>query len=163
MNEEDYEQELLEEMQSQQEDDASETQAEQMMNQQEFQEGYGAPEPEEKQNQFQFLNKAVFDSPDYTRTTFLTESELGRPLFNVRFLLDMHDISKYYLDSMIKAMGGEPNKDNKIAGYFWEKIQNITGSGMSNKGFAMNLSVTKKMDTVRRRVRDLNKPMEGKK
>jgi len=42
----------------------------------------------------------------------------------------------------------------KFADYFRQKILNITDSGMSKDGFAMNLNVTKKMDTIRKRVRE---------
>ncbi len=71
-------------------------------------------------------------------------------MFNVRFLLDMEDISKFYLDEMAKKL----NITNKVAEYFRDKINNITDSGMSKDGFTMNLNVTKKMDTVRKKVRE---------
>lgn len=150
----------LREMEEEQEDKAEDMSEDQFQLSKEVQEAYGSPEPDEKQNQHTFLHKATFDSPDTVKTTFLSESELGRPLFNVRFLLDMHDISKYYLDPILKDLRLEP-QHNGIANYFWEKIQNITGSGMSNKGFSMNLNVTRKMDTVRKRIRDTSKLKGG--
>ncbi len=76
------------------------------------------------------------------RTTFLTESELGRPLFSVRFLTDLYSNAKHY------------NLD-RIMDYYWRKIQNITASGLSNKGFGLNIAVTHKRDTTRRRVREV--------
>ena len=140
----------MQEYQDMQEEAADDAQDEQLLNTQEFQEAYGSPEPEEKQNQHSFLHKAAFESKDTVRTTNLNEFELGRPMFNVRFLLDMEDISKFYLDEM----GEEYKIPNKIADYFRQKILNITDSGMSKDGFAMNLNVTKKMDTIRKRVRE---------
>ena len=154
MEAEDYEQELLEELEQEQADDTADAQQDQLLNQTEFQNAYGSPEAEEKQNQFAFLNKAVFNTGTQVPTTFLTESELGRPLFNMRFLLDLEDIAQHYLNPLIKQLGGDPKIDNRIAKYFREKIENIASSGMSRNGFVMNLSVTKKMDTIRRRVRD---------
>jgi len=44
--------------------------------------------------------------------------------------------------------------ENRVSDYFKQKIINITDSGMSNEGFMANLNVTKKMDSVRRKVRD---------
>ncbi|KKL24347.1 hypothetical protein LCGC14_2416190, partial [marine sediment metagenome] len=96
-----------------------------------------------------FLWKASFDHDDTLRTTYLTEGELGRPLFTVRFLLDMEDIAKYYIDPLSEEL----KIDNRIAKYFWEKIQNITSSGMSNLGFGPLLSVTKRMDITRKKVK----------
>ena len=90
----------------------------------EMQELYGAPEPEEVLNQHAFLDKAAFKSPDTVKTTMLTEQELGKPLFNIRFLLDLEDLSKHYFDPIIKGLGLDPEKDNRIANYFAEKIQN---------------------------------------
>ncbi len=120
----------------------------------EMQELYGAPEPEEVLNQHAYLDRATFKSGDTVRTTLLTEQELGRPLFNVRFLMDLKDLSKHYFDPIIKELGFDIEKDNRIATYFEEKIQNITGSGMSRDGFAMNLNVTKKLDATRKRYRE---------
>ena len=141
--------EEIEEYQEEQKVEGEESDEDRLAAQQEFAEAYGSPEPEEKQNQHSFLHKAAFSSPDTIRTTFLSETELGRPLFSVRFLLDMEDVSRHYLDGFAK----ECNGNNRIADYFLNKVQNITSSGMSNKGFAMNLNVTRKMDTTRTRVK----------
>lgn len=158
MNNEEFEKAMYEEMQGLQEDEVEDTQQDQFLNQQEFQEAYGSPEPEQKYNQHAFLaNSLVFDSPE--KVTFMSESELGTPLFNLRFLLDIEDISKYYLDKM----AGELEITNKIAEYFREKIKNISDSGMSNKGFVQNLNVTKKMEATRQRVRNLPDVKGGKK
>lgn len=151
-------QELVEEMEDQKEDDALDN----AEFQQEFQEGYPVPTPDEKHNQHSFLYKAAFETPDTIRTTFLTESELGRPSFSVRFLSDLYDLSKYYLDPILIDLGKDPNKYNGIANYFWEKTQNITHSGMSNKGFAMNLNVTQRKDMTRKRIKSFSKDKDGK-
>jgi len=74
--------EEMQDLQGEQSDD-------QMENARELQELYDAPAIEEKQNAHSFLHKAAFENLNTVKTTFLTESELGRPLFSVRFLLDM--------------------------------------------------------------------------
>ena len=78
----------------------------------------------------------------------------------------MEDIAKYYLDPLLVSLKeeqealkekGKPyvdidvEKNNGIANYFYNKIQNVTDSGMSNMGFSMNLNVTRKMDATRRK------------
>lgn len=143
-------QEEIEELEEMQEDATEDAQQDAFENNQEFLDAYGSPEPEEKMNSSSFIHNAAFKSKDTLRTTFLNEWELGRPMFNIRFLLDMEDISKYYLDDM--AFKYQIN--NRVADYFKQKIINITDSGMSNEGFTANLNVTKKMDSVRRKVRD---------
>ncbi len=140
--------EEIEEYQEEQKVEGEESDEDRLAAQQEFGEAYGSPEPEEKHNQHTFLSNAI-KAKDTVRTTFLSETELGRPMFSVRFLLDMEDVSRHYLDIFAKSCGGE----NRIADYFLNKVQNITDSGMSNKGFAMNLNVTRKMDTTRTRVK----------
>lgn len=114
---------------------------EQMELSQEFNPDSPYPLQDEKHNQFTFLHKAAFESNDTIRTTWLSESELGRPLFSVRFLLDLHKMAHH--DNL-----------HKIAEYYLSKVQNITHSGMSNKGFAMNLNVTQKRDATKTRIRD---------
>ena len=156
MQEEPLEDEMMEELEEAQQEQAEDSQEDNLELSRENQEAYGdfLSSPEAVQNQHTFIHKATFDSEDTVRTTFLSESELGRPLFSVRFLLDLHDISKFYLDPVIKELKLDPASANGIANYFWDKIQNITASGMSNKGFSMNLNVTRKMDTVRERIRE---------
>ena len=128
---------------------------------QELQEGYGYPMPEERQNQHSFLHKSAFGSSDTVKTTFLHEGELGRGLFTVRFLLDMEDITIHYLQDLLIALGLNPMVDNRIANYFREKRENITSSGMSNKGFLQNLNVSRRIDTTRRRVREFPDKIKG--
>lgn len=149
-------QEELEEMEDMQEEATEDADQDRFENTQEWQERYGSPEPEEKHNQHTFLSNAV-KSLDTVRTTYLDEWELGRPMFNVRFLLDMEDISKFYLDEMAEELSDkEKPVFNNIANYFRQKILNITDSGMSKGGFTMNLNVTRKMDSMRRKVRVSN-------
>lgn len=155
------EKEIMEEMKELEEEEAEENQENQFQTNQELQEAYGYPEPNESMNQHSFLHKAAFSSPDTVRTTFLYEGELGKGLFTVRFLMDMKDVAKHHLDKILHEVGLNPNMDNKIAHYFEEKIQNVTASGMSNKGFAMNLNVTKKMDALRRRMREMPENLKG--
>ncbi len=158
-------QELMDEM----EDDAEDRQLDGMEDQaqttQDYQDAYGAPVPDEKQNAHSFLHKAAFDEFDTTKTTYLTENELGRPLFSVRFMADILDVSKHYIDPLIdelKDAGLDKSKDNIIANYFFHKIKNVTDSGMSNKGFSMNLNVTQKRDSSRRRFKpDFNSGKGG--
>lgn len=147
--------EEMEEIQEMQEDMAEASQDDQREDSQEWNEAYGSPEPEEKHNQHTFLSNAV-KAPDTVRVSYLDEHELGRPMFSVRFLLDMEDISKFYLDEMSIELTKENETKpvfNNVANYFRQKILNITDSGMSKDGFAMNLNVTKKMDMLRKKVR----------
>lgn len=140
----------------------SEDQSEdQFLQNQELMSAYPAPEPEERMNAHTFLHKAAFGEVDTTKTTFLSESELGRPLFSVRFMLKMEDVAKYYLDSLIREFGLKPEEYNKIANYFKADVQNTTDSGMSNKGFSMNLNVTRRMDATRRRVKVKSDNLKG--
>ncbi len=148
MYEEQITPEEIEEYQEEQKVEGEESDEDRQAAQQVFAEAYGSPEPEEKHNQHTFLSNAI-KAKDTVRTTFLSDQELGRPLFSVRFLLDMEDVSRHYLDIFADGCGG----NNRIADYFLNKVQNITDSGMSNKGFAMNLNVTRKMDTTRTRVK----------
>ena len=152
-----YEQEMTPEMMEQLEEEqalkALEAEEDRFLQSQEFQEGYGHPQAEEKHNPHSFLHKATFETSDTIKTTFLTEEELGRPLFSMRFLLDMEDIAKHYLDPLAKKYPGKDKEmGNKISNYFFMKALNMSNSGMSNLGFAMNLNVTRRMDTTRKRV-----------
>lgn len=150
----------LEELEEDMEDQKEEDMENQFDVTSDLQEGYGSPIPDEKHNAHAFLNKAAFIAEDTVRTTFLKEEELGRPIFTVRFMMDMEDVSHYYLDSVLRSLKLNPTEWNGISNYFKAKIQNVTHSGMSNKGFAMNLNVTQKKDMTRKRIRppqDINK------
>ena len=147
--------EMLEEMRDLQEEEGFESNEDDMLDRGPFQEALGAPEAEQRFNQHVFLSQSI-QSDEPEKVTFLSESELGRPLFNLRFLLDIEDICKYYLDDLAK----EYKTDNKISQYFREKINNISSSGMSNKGFLQNLNASKKIDVTRSRIRNLE-PLKG--
>ncbi len=146
-------QEMMEEMELMQEDDEADRTLDGLELNDAYHDAYGAPEIKEGQNAHSFLHKAAFSSGDTTRTTFLSESELGRPLFSVRFMLDMEDIVLHHINPVILGLGLDPRQHNKIANYFKDKSRNVTDSGMSNKGFSMNLNVTRKMDATRMRVK----------
>ncbi len=147
---------MLEEMENIQLDEAQDQQDESMINTQEFQEGMGM-EPDMPFNQHTFLANSL-DQENPEKVTFLSTSELGIPLFNMRFLQDIEDVSKHYLDGLCKEYGVE----NKISEYFRAKIKNIADSGMSNQGFIQNMNVTKKVDMTRTRKRNIDNLKGGK-
>ena len=156
MKPEEFEKRMNEEMQDVQEEDSAIQTEESMMNQQNWQEAYGVPEQEQSFNQHTFLaNSLALESPE--KVTFMSESELGRPLFNLRFLLDIEDICKYYLDDL----SNELDLVNEIAKYFRAKIINISDSGMSHNGFVQNLNASRKIDVTRSRVRNLEPQLKG--
>ncbi len=139
--------EEMQEMKEEQEDDEAdnrEDQAEESMElSQEMQEQYGSPEPDEQHSTHTVIDRALFKSPETLKLTFLHESELGRPLFSVRFLLDLQKAAAH-------------SSLERISHYYKNKVENITGSGMSNKGFMMNLNVTRRKDMTRRREREIS-------
>lgn len=139
--------EEIEAYNEEQEQDAIDAEQDKALFNAEMQDAYGSPEADEKHNAHTFLDKAAFQSTDTIRTTFLTQDELGRPLFSMRFILDMEDVAKHYLDDLAK----KAKIDNRIAAYFKNKAFNMADSGMSREGFSMSLNVMKKIDTTRRR------------
>lgn len=134
-------QEEIEELEEEAEDESEDNKEDSFEQNMELNEEYGDIPKDEKVNSHVIINK-VLDKNDTIRTTFLTESELGRPLFSVRFLSDLHD-DALRLNLPI------------LSNYYWEKIQNITNSGMSNKGFIMNLNVTQKKEQTRKRFKPI--------
>lgn len=153
--------ETMKEMQDDETEDAAEDNADL---QQAIIEEYGSPDPDVEKSAQAYLHRSSFEAVDTLRTTFLHQGELGKPLFTVRFLLDMEDIANFYIDPLVKELNDQMRKakqeeddedeeeiSNKISNYFWEKIQNITSSGMSNEGFGPNLSITKKIDMSRKK------------
>ncbi len=154
--------EELELMKEAQEDATSEGAEDSFLDQQEYMEAYGSPQAEEKLNQHAFLNKAVFNTLNTVKNSYFTEEELGRPLFNVRFLMDMEDIAKHYLDPFISLFENEDKPvENKISNYFLMKAYNISESGMSREGFAMNLNVMRQVQMTRKRERDPLENLKG--
>lgn len=150
-----YDPEVMEEMKLLREEDSIEQSEDDTINRNSFQDALGIPEAEPKYNQHTFLANSLF-LQNSEKVTFMTESELGRPLFSLRFLLDIEDICKFYLDEIAK----EYELNNKIASYFRDKIDNICSSGMSHKGFVQNLNASKKIDISRSRIRNLE-PLKG--
>jgi len=61
------------------------------------------------------------------------------------------------LDDTARQLGGI----NWISKYFLNKIYNISDSGMSNKGFSMNLNVTRKMQSTRTKVKNIPPQLQG--
>ncbi len=151
------EQQMRDEMEDLSLDEAQDSQDEQMMNTSEYQEGIGIPEPEQLFNKHAFLFSSLGqESPE--KVTYLTGGELGRPLFTVRFMLDMEDIAKSHLDNLFEKHGVH----NKISAYFRAKIENTADSGMSNEGFIQRMNVTQKVDMKRTRVRNIENLKGGK-
>lgn len=140
--------EMLEELEEAQEEKVIETEEDRLLRAQDIQEAYGYPTADEKHNQHTFLSKAAFESDNTIKVTYLDKEELGIPLFSVRFLLDMEDVANHYLNPIAEHLKGM----NKISDYFFKKVLNITDSGMSKEGFAMNLNVTRKMDTTKKKL-----------
>ena len=140
--------EMLEALEEAEQERLEEAEDDRLQRAQEFQEGYPPPTDDEKHNQFTFLNKAAFESENTIRTTYLDKEELGRPLFSVRFLLDMEDVAKHYLDPIAEHLKGT----NTISTYFLRKAQNISDSGQSKEGFMANLAAKKIIDTTRRKL-----------
>ena len=160
-------QEEIEEMKEMQEEQAEDAAEDNFEMNEEMKEAYGAPEPEEVRNPSTFLHSAAFGNQDTLRTTFLAREELGMPDFTVRFLQSLKTIAHELLDSIADEINKDkdPKRDtlvqNGIAIYFGDKIENVTRSGMSNEGFAMNLNVTKKIESHRRRGRDPIENLQG--
>lgn len=154
---EEMQQLMMEEIENIQLDESQDQQDEQMLNSQEFQDNM-VPDQEMQFNQHTFLANSL-DQENPEKVTFLSTSELGVPLFNMRFLQDIEDVSKHYLDGLCREYGLQ----NKIAQYFRSKIINISDSGMSNQGFIQNMNVTKKVDMTRTRKRNLDNLKGGKK
>ena len=139
------------------EDQSEDLEDNRLLSGEEWKEGYGPPEPEERHNAHTFLSKAVFDQPRTLKTTFLTEGELGRPDFSVRFLSSIKTVAQDLIDPIAREL----NLTNGVANYFEDKIENITASGLSNRGFSMNMNVTRKMDATRKRIRDPTDNFKG--
>lgn len=143
---------LMDEIQDLNADETLDAQDEQMATNKEWGEGYGAPEPEQQFNKHAFIHATVHDIKNPEKVTYLDHQELGKPLFNMRFMLDIEDIAGYYLDDLFHKFGVE----NKISKYFRKKIINVSDSGLSNEGFIQKMNVTTKMDLKRERVRRSN-------
>lgn len=147
----------MQEFQEEMQDDMSE---EQFENNLDLNEEYDVPNSQELQNQHSFLNQAVFKNQNSLKVGYLDDGELGRPVFTVRFLLDMKSLAKHYLGHIAEQL----DVKNEIEEYFGNKVINITDSSMSKDGFTMNLNVTKKVDSTRKKMRgNIDNINKGKK
>lgn len=153
---EDFERQLADEMHDLGLDQQQEDQEESMMNTQEFNEGLGVPEPDQQFGPHHFIAGSLnLDSPE--KVTFLDQHELGRPLYHMRFLLDIEDVCKHHVDPLCNKF----NVPNKLSAYFRAKIKNISDSGMSKDGFLQVLNVTKKVDFTRKKTRNMENLKQG--
>lgn len=141
----------IEEEKRKHDENAEESQIDQFENSMDLNEEYEAPHQEERQNQHSFLHRATFANPDTLKTTYLDREELGKPVFTVRWLLDMESLAEHYLDSLAELYSAGDIKINRISLYFRNKVLNITDSGMSKEGFVLNLNATKRVDINRKR------------
>ena len=91
------------------------------------------PETEKILDKYKFLNE-VKESDNTIKTSYVTKAELGKPLFPVRFWLEIASYAKL------------KNYDT-IRKYCLEKANNITDTGLSNEGFLLGLVVTKRRET----------------
>lgn len=94
--------------------------------------GYGAPRPEEKHNIFSFF-KRVISMGDTTRTSNLTEDELGAVKVPVR--------TNQFIALYAQQMGLIG-----LAQHFFKESQIITNSSLSRDGFLDKLAVTQKRE-----------------
>ncbi len=153
--------EMMQEMNEHEENQKEDAVDENFINQSEFPSGYGTPEPEPTYNQHSFIS-ASLKEPMPEKVTYLEKGELGIPAFTIRFMQDMEDIAKYYLDPIVNKYFKD-KQENRCADYFRQKIINVCDSGMSNNGFIHSMNVTKKMDMQRSRVNTIDNLKGGKK
>lgn len=155
MEREELERGMLQKIEDMQEQERIEKEQDRMLEDSQLREGFPMePSIEEQMNPSAFLHRAAFDEEDTSKTTYLTQQELGKPLFSVRFLMELKNIAHFHLTPIMKEVGLNPEKENRIANYFWDKVQNISNTGLSNEGFAMNLNVTRKMDMTRKKTNE---------
>lgn len=98
--------------------------------------GYGYPEPEEKQNIFNFFKRVIHMS-DNRKTGNLTTDELGFVRIPVRTNLELSNYCK------VMGMKG-------FSEVFKEEAQITAGTSLSKEGFLDNLAVTQKREAETR-------------
>jgi len=100
--------------------------------------GYGYPKEEEKQNIFSFFKRVIL-MPDTSRTSNLTEEELGHVRVPVRTFLELNEFSN---SSGLRGLGNHFQKEAMV----------ITNTALSREGFLDKLAVTQKrqVETKRR-------------
>lgn len=95
----------------------------------------GYPPSIEKPSAFQFFSKAV-DTRDSSKISNLTNEELGGTRLSVR-------------DYQSMGWFAENIKQNKLAKYFYGKAEVTLSTGLSRRGFLMNLAVTQRKEMKR--------------
>jgi hypothetical protein len=98
-------------------------------------EAYGVPEEDEKFDRMKFLTE-VRDRDDTIRTTYLTKTELGTPLFPVRFWLNLELLAKL-------------KKYDIVEDFLYKKALVTTHSGLSREGFLVNTTVTRRKEMTK--------------
>ena len=135
--------EQLEEIENDIEDDVEDEKEEAAEEQQELMkdlaeediEAYGSVEPDKEYGLMKFLTE-VRDIDDTTRTSYLTKTELGIPLFSVRFWENL---------KIIAIM----RKRLLLAAFIQKKVLSTTTTGLSREGFLMNTTITKRKERTR--------------
>lgn len=99
--------------------------------------GYGYPKEEEKQNIFSFFRRVIF-MPDTSRTSNLTEDELGMVKIPVRTNLELAEYCKH------QGLNG-------LSQFFFNEAQIISNTSLSRDGFLDKLAVTQKREVESKR------------
>jgi hypothetical protein len=111
---------------------------------------YGYPTPLIKPSAFQLFSK-VMDTIDSSKTSFLTNEELGGTRLSVR-------------DYQTLGWFAEIRDQKKLAQYLYGKAEVALKTGLSRKGFFMNLAVTQRREMKKpkpqREVNKWTKPQE---
>ena len=105
-------------------------------------EAYGSIESDKEYGLMKFLTE-VRDIEDTTRTSYLTKSELGNPLFSVRFWENL---------KILAIMRKRPI----LAAFIQQKVLSTTTTGLSREGFLMNTTITRKKEKSRSKVSSPN-------
>jgi len=139
----------LEEMEEEQAEEKKESEQELMEDlREEDAESYGVPEQARTFERFKFLTE-VRDLPDTIRTSYLTKSELGFPLFSVRFWLNLKllaDLKEY----------------NYLGDYLHNKALVTTHTGLSREGFLLNTAITKRKESKKHKLKPQEDDKSGK-
>lgn len=127
------EEEIMEEAEEEAERD--ESKKEQEEEEERIAAAYGYPLEKERPSAFAFFNK-VLEKPDSSKVSNLTTDELGGTRLSVR---------DYQSMALFSAFLGH----DKVARYFAGKSEITLATGLSKKGFLMNLVVTQKKERTK--------------
>jgi len=97
--------------------------------------GYGSPQAEAVYERFKFLTE-VRDNAETIKSSFLTKSELGTPLFSVRF----------WITQELKARAAGMDL---LGDFLHLKAIGTTDTGLSREGFLINSAITKRKESHR--------------